>query len=395
MSGAEPGVGFGTDLGAEPCVGLDVDRAAAPGVGLRVHRSPETLAPLEEGWRDLVAATPGSSYFTTPDWVLASWEALTADSRNTAEVATWTGRDGRVEAVIPLVRSKDRLHPRIPVPVACWTLLGAGRDAADHGLLLATPQRREEVRVWLRERVGGSSLWLPALDPESDTGLLPPGTRRIGRTTCPRLSVSPAVPVGSVGFRRHVRRRERQLARCGISFRWVGPPDMTADLLDAVLRLHRQRQDHKGAVTAFGPDRRGFHLRLQARAETGRGPAALVAERDGIPVGAVYGFLWQNVFAYYNGGWDPAYARLSLGTVLMHRVIDTVTEAEVRTFDFLRGDEAYKYRPFCAQERYDEQWLRARSIPALLAGQVLRHGRRPQRHPTPHEAEETAQGGPS
>jgi CelD/BcsL family acetyltransferase involved in cellulose biosynthesis len=383
MSGADLGATLGTAAGA----GLGAGQEAAPGVGFRVHRSPGTLAPLEEGWRDLVAATRGSSYFMTPDWVLASWEALLADTKDTAEVATWTGRDGRVEAVVPLVRTKDRLHPRIPIPVPCWTLLGAGRDAADHGLLLAAPQRRQEVRAWLRERIGGSSLWLPAMDPESDSGLLPPGTRRIGRTACPRLSVGAALPVGSAGFRRHVRRRERQLARCGISFRWVAPQEMTGGLLDAVLRLHRQRQEHKGVGTAFGPHRRDFHLRLQARADIARGPAALFAERDGIPVGAVYGFLWEDVFAYYNGGWDPAYARLSLGTVLMYRVIDTVTEAGVRTFDFLRGDEAYKYRPFGAQDRHDEQWIRARSIPAVLAGQVLRHGRRPHRPLMPHGAQ--------
>ncbi|MGW2202751.1 GNAT family N-acetyltransferase [Streptomyces sp. NPDC001774] len=337
--------------------------------GFHVHRTPCSLAPLEDAWRELVSGVPGSSYFITPDWVLGSWQAM--DPAASAEVAVWTGPGGRVEAVVPLVRVRERLHRRLPFPVTCWTLLGAGADAADHGLLPALPHRRDDVRAFLKARVGHGSCWFPATDPQADPGLLPPGTRRITTMTCPRLTIGPDSAVGSRSLRQLMARRRRQLAAAGVSFRWVPPQEMTAEVTDTVMRLHRERQDVKGTTTAFGPGRRGFHLRLQARAGPGRGPAALLAERDGIAVGAVYGFLWQNTFAYYNGGWDAAYARMSLGTVLLYEAIVTVAGAGVETFDFLRGDETYKYRSFGAQDRHDESWLRPRSPAALLAGAAL------------------------
>jgi len=354
----------------------DLRVASAP--GFEVHRTASGLVGLEDGWRDLVAGMPGSSYFMTPDWVLGSWETM--DAGGTAEVAMWTDPDGHPEAVAPLLRVRERLHPRLPLPVNCWTLLGSGADAADHGLIPALQHRRDEVRSWLRERTRRGSLWLPAMDPETDLGLLPPGTRTIARTTCPRLAIGPGNTVGSRSFRQLVARRERQLATAGISFRWVPPREMTGEVLDTVLRLHQVRQDVKGDTTAFGPRRRAFHLRLQERAAPDRGPAALLAEHDGQPVGAVYGFLWQKVFAYYNGGWDPAYARMSLGTVLLNRTIATAVGLGMDTFDFLRGDEQYKYRSFGAQDRYDEQRLRPRSLTALLAGTAVRiHRRVPRR----------------
>ncbi|MFI1654275.1 GNAT family N-acetyltransferase [Streptomyces sp. NPDC020472] len=349
--------------------------APAPATtGFEVHRTPGGLAPSADAWRDLVAGVPGSSYFITPDWVLGSWEAM--DTAATAEVAVWTGPGGRVEAVVPLVRVRERLHRRLPLPVTCWTLLGSGADAADHGLFPVLPHRRDDVRAWLGARTGRGSCWFPAMDREADPGLFPPGTRRIAGTTCPRLAIGPGTAVGSRSFRQLMARRRRQLAAAGVSFRWVPPQEMTAEVIDTVIGLHRARQRVKGATTDFGSGRRDFHLRLQERAAPGRGPAALLAERDGSPVGAVYGFLWQKTFAYYNGGWDAAYARTSLGTVLLYQTIGAMAESGVETFDFLRGGEAYKYRSFGARDRHDEQWLRPRSPMALLAGRVLRLHRR-------------------
>jgi CelD/BcsL family acetyltransferase involved in cellulose biosynthesis len=342
--------------------------------GPEIHRTARSLTRWEAGWRMLASATPGSSYFTTPDWVLASWETMRA--RESAEIATWSAADGSVEAVVPIRRATARLHPRIPVPVTSWTLLGSEPDAADHGLLLTSPHRRDDVRRWLVARTRGRSLWFPAMDADADHALLPAGTRRLAASTCPRLTLASDAAVGSAGFRSLMRRRERQLAQTGVTFRWIPPELMTPDVLDTVVALHRKRQDEMGNTTAFGTHRRGFHLRLQARADRDRGPAVLLAEHEGAPVGALYGFLWQDVFAYYNGGWEQAYAKMSLGTVLLNRAIAVVTELGVTTFDFLRGAESYKYRSFGAQDRYDEQWLRPRSPSALLAGAVLRHARR-------------------
>ncbi|MFD9129976.1 GNAT family N-acetyltransferase [Kitasatospora sp. NPDC059571] len=355
-----------------PAVAADAVRAPGP----RIHRTPQGLAPLEDGWRRLAAATPGSSYFATPDWVLAAWETMEPAVAAGAEAAVWTAPDGAVEAVLPLVLRRAALHPRLPLPVTAWTLLGEPDDAADHGILPVAPQRCAEAGRWLRQRTAGRSVWLPAMDPEADPALLPPGTFRVASVTCPRLVIGPDTEVGSRGFRATGRRRERQLADLGVSFRWIEPPAMTAQVLDTVLRLHRLRQEHKGVPTAFGPARRAFHLRLQHRAAPGRGPAALLAEHEGRAIGAVYGFRWGQTFAYYNGGWDPAYARLSLGTVLLNRTIATVADRGARVFDFLRGDEAYKYRSFGATDRHDVQWLRPRSPAALLSGAVLRHARR-------------------
>lgn len=102
----------------------------------------------------------------------------------------------------------------------------------------------------------------------------------------------------------------------------------------------------------------------------GRGLAFQLARHRDELVGVLYGFRWADRFAYYQTGWDPRWAADSLGTALVDSAIRSSAAEGVRTFDFLRGDEPYKYR-FGAVDRTDRGWLRPRGPGGALLG--LKH----------------------
>jgi CelD/BcsL family acetyltransferase involved in cellulose biosynthesis len=79
----------------------------------------------------------------------------------------------------------------------------------------------------------------------------------------------------------------------------------------------------------------------------------------------VYGFWWKDVFAYYQMGWDVAYADHGLGTVLLREAVRMTASRGGKVFDFLRGTEPVKYR-FNAQERTDTTWLVPRGWPGSV-----------------------------
>ena len=81
-------------------------------------------------------------------------------------------------------------------------------------------------------------------------------------------------------------------------------------------------------------------------------------------VGVLYGFVWGSTFAYYQTGWDQAYAARGLGTVLVATAMRSARETGCEVFDFLRGPERYKYR-FGGVDRVDTSWARGR------AGRIL------------------------
>ncbi|MER6364934.1 GNAT family N-acetyltransferase [Kitasatospora sp. NPDC001527] len=359
------------------------------------YRTAALPAEVVDGWRELAAGEPGGSWFTTPEWALAWWETLGAASSSPSsssssssssaaspssakdgEIVVWRDGDGRVEAVVPLLRTVQRLHPRAPLPVPCLTVLGSGPGAADHCGFAVAPRRRAEVADWLARRGRRATLLLADLDPEQ-AGLLPPGAVEIGRTPCPRadLTAGPDA-LGSRQFRANLRRYGRKLAAEGITFRWV-PPALAVselperfELLHTAVRLHRLRRAALGRPTTFDEARAPLHLRVIERAaDTGRGegPAFLVAQRAGEVVGVLYGFQWRDTFAYYQIGWDMAWAPLRLGTAVIAEAIRASAGQGLTTFDFLRGTEPYKYR-FDAVDREDVSWLVPRGVPGALLG---------------------------
>jgi CelD/BcsL family acetyltransferase involved in cellulose biosynthesis len=325
-----------------------------------------SLGTLSREWLALAARLDGTSYFQTPDWVLSWWETIAARPRTRA--AAWRGASGRLEAIVVLSRGRERLHPRLPVRLAISTNAGSGTGAADHCGWLVPAAWRDEVAAWLSETMAGAGLLLRSADPDSDRPPLPDGARVVGRTVCPRMSVPP--PDGEVGrshdFSRQLGRFTRRIEREGVRFEWVTGGGVDERLLRALFDLHARARARHGTRTSFGIEQLALHRRLAERSGPGRGPVAVVAVRDDRIVGVLYGLRWKETFAAYQWGWAAELDRHSMGSVLACQAIRFAGAHGIRTFDFLRGAEPYKYR-FGAVDRWDRTWM----VPHGPAGALL------------------------
>lgn len=168
----------------------------------------------------------------------------------------------------------------------------------------------------------------------------------------------------SANFRAEVRRRRRRLFE---SLPEVGlDPATTApavgQAMGELFRLHNLRRAQKHGRGLFRtPALCRFH-RQAARALAARGAARVyVLRQRQQPIAALYGLEAGGRFLYFQSGFDPAFTRLSPGTVLLSLVIEDCIRRGLKEFDFLRGEEMYKSR-WTAEQRS------GRSVLAALTG---------------------------
>jgi CelD/BcsL family acetyltransferase involved in cellulose biosynthesis len=316
-------------------------------------------------WRALAARLDGCSYFQTPDWVLSWWQHR---GRPRTVVALWRDINDELEAVAFLSEVRERVHRRLAVSSVIVTNAGTGGpDFADRCGWPVLPGRRAEVRAWAAAYRPQTSLLLRDLDQGTGTSCAPSGARCVLRRRAPVLDMTEdPEPRRAKNFAEQIPRFRRRLERMGVSFAWMPPAQMTTDAVDLLFSLHESRYHRKGDSTFERHVHADFHRALIEASRDGHGPAMVVATRDGQPIALQYGFLWRSTFHQYQGGWDASYANRSIGTVVVAEAIRLARQNGVRYFDFLRGEERYKYR-FGGTDVYDETWL----LPRGLNGQPL------------------------
>ncbi|HWQ54125.1 MAG TPA: GNAT family N-acetyltransferase, partial [Bryobacteraceae bacterium] len=121
-------------------------------------------------------------------------------------------------------------------------------------------------------------------------------------------------------------------------------PENLDEMLSALFRLHAARWqalDQPGVLA--GTCMEAFH-REAAGELLDRGMLRLYGLRlPGGLAAVLYGFAGHGRFYAYLDGFDPAFARLSPGTVLMGHAIECGIAEGLAELDFLRESEGFKY----------------------------------------------------
>jgi CelD/BcsL family acetyltransferase involved in cellulose biosynthesis len=204
--------------------------------------------------------------------------------------------------------------------------------------------------------------WSPARSPSTSSTATPPGPSisSISPTSARAIrwsSPSPrrpavALPPTFEELRRRLGRSLRQklgnlrrqsVRRLGAQFDSAHGDDVLPTL-ESLFALHDRRWQRRGVRGGFAdPAVRDFHRELAPQLDE-RGWLRLHrVVVDGDVRGAIYCLALRGRVSYYIGGFDLHYARYSLGTLLVGEAIQQAIVDGARAFDFLRGDETYKY----------------------------------------------------
>ncbi len=304
---------------------------------------------LVERWRGL--AELRENPFLTPDWC-AAWLDTYPEER--PFVVLWY-RDGELRGVLPLVKVEAgpvRLLRFVGARRGDWFSPACGIDDEPDMAVECAELLREERGAWqlLRlDRVERDSAWPQALWAEGVHNTIAPAALR-------RKDVLPFIGFDERGydgylasrsrnFRSQLGRRRRKLeGEHSLSFRMTTDPERLEVDLDEFFRLHEERWDARGGSSSGAEDVVRFQRKFAAAA-LARGWLRLwIAEADGSPAAAWYGWRIGNRYCYSLSGLAKRYESLALGTVLLAHTIEQAAAEAAGVYDLMWGDEDYKRR---------------------------------------------------
>lgn len=140
-----------------------------------------------------------------------------------------------------------------------------------------------------------------------------------------------------------LRKKVNKIAEQGFSFNTCAE-EMIPEGLESLFRLHGMRAVSKGIESTFCGDKLlAFHKDAARRLSSSGKLWLRFLEKEDKRIGAFYGFELGGKLFYYQFGIDPEWEPFSPGTVLMYKVIEEAFSRGLTEFDFLRGNESYKY----------------------------------------------------
>ncbi len=143
--------------------------------------------------------------------------------------------------------------------------------------------------------------------------------------------------------RREIRRKLRNLESSFVDGELVfaQDPDRLHDELDAFLAMMAQDPNKRDFLT----DAMRQHLHHTAQVAWDQGWLQLAFFTiDGEKAAANMTFNFNDRLWLYNSGWEWDYREFSPGWLLLTYLIEWATENGIQEFDFMRGDEEYKYK---------------------------------------------------
>jgi len=140
-------------------------------------------------------------------------------------------------------------------------------------------------------------------------------------------------------IRRKLRNVEQDLAEADLYF--TQDPDLLESDIDAFLEMMSQDPNKREFLTEAM--RQHIHNTARIAFENGWLHMAFFT-LDGKKAAANMSFNYNQRLWLYNSGWDWDYRDYSPGWVLIAYLIQWANEHGIEEFDFMRGDEPYKYK---------------------------------------------------
>ncbi len=320
-----------------------------------IRTLPEFIS-LEKEWNDLLAVSASHVPFLRHEYLVAWWTGLGGGEWPHGDLNNVTARDeqGELLGIAPLFLTDNRQgEPAL-------MLLGS-IEISDYLDVIARPEQAPAFMEALLQHLAGESQpgshlldWYNLLESSPTLPAMKAAAERLGWMYSEEtLQHCPYIPLpgdwetyicGIDKKQRHeIRRKMRRSEEYYLPVKWYIAQD-GANLdqdVDEFLRLMAFDADKAKFLTPAM--RQQMHTIIQAACKGGWLQLAFI-EVNGEKAAGYLNFDFMNHIWVYNSGLDFHFGELSPGWVLLGYLLEWANQNQRQYFDFMRGDEQYKYR---------------------------------------------------
>jgi CelD/BcsL family acetyltransferase involved in cellulose biosynthesis len=314
------------------------------------------LISLEKEWNDLLALSASHVPFLRHEYITAWWQGLGGGEWSKGELYVVTARrdNGELVGIAPLFQTDNREgEPAL-------MLLGS-IEISDYLDVIARPEdipafMQALLAYFANEKLPGSRLldWYNLLESSPTLAALHTAAEELGWSYsaqalqhCPYINLpgdwDKYICSIDKKQRHEIRRKMRRSEEYYLPVRWyICQDEATLDQdVDDFLRLMANDADKAKFLTPAMRDQ--MHSIVQAAFKAGWLQLAFI-EVNGQKAAGYLNFDYLDHIWVYNSGLDFKYGELSPGWVLLGYLLEWANEHQRKYFDFMRGDEEYKYR---------------------------------------------------
>jgi|SRR5262245_13986324 len=324
-------------------------------INIEIEEGCDALTRLQVEWQAMFGAS-GAPPFLSWEW-LSTWHK-------------WFGREkqpyllcarerGNLIALLPLCAERRR-PSRFSPGLKRISFMGESYGASDYLDILALPGFKQKIAdVFIDYLAAPRSFDLLELEGmAADSGALRSLTRRfandgrfryrvVPQHVCPRMSLDARWEDLLERSRRsdHFKRCMRRLNKiASFEFRVVSDVEGIPAAYERLLELHVGRWINRGGSSALRTaEQKGFTS--EAAAELARAGMTRFEEiwLEGECRASLFGFESGDCYYFFLSGFDQAWSKYSLGFTLLWLSIREASRRGLKIYDFLRGDETYKF----------------------------------------------------